>query len=92
MFYAQGGYAGVDGTAKARNTFGQRASDDKWHDGWTIGAGALYRFNDNLAFGAEYSYIDAVDADYDWGANGNEKGNIDLEAHVVKLTVSYFFN
>lgn len=72
LTYITAGYA----TAKVKTTYkvvptAETDSNTKWHDGWTLGAGAEHFFTDRIAARAEYRY-----ADY-----GNEKSNIDLPGY-----------
>lgn len=52
--------------------------------GWVVGAGVEYAFTDNWSAKAEYNYIDLGDVD----APG---GDVDFNAHVVKVGLNYKF-
>lgn len=60
--------------------------DDKWHVGWTAGAGGEYAFTKNITGLLEYDYVDLGSKDYFDGL-----GRADLTTHVIKAGLNYKF-
>ncbi|WP_136656392.1 outer membrane beta-barrel protein [Nitratireductor sp. XY-223] len=93
LIFAQGGYAGGHAEATGTALFGIGATDSKWHNGWTIGGGALYKPTQNWSFGAEYNYIDLQSKTYDFAVGfGADPLTVDYEIHAVKATLNFHFN
>ena len=55
LFYAKGGYAGVNNRLSVTDAFGS-GSRTHWHNGWTVGAGWEYGITQNWIVGLEYDY------------------------------------
>lgn len=84
LAYVEGGYAYGKSEVSAGG-----ASDDNFHNGFVLGAGADYAFTDNLIGGLEYNYVNLEDQDFNLGAAGvNEAG---FDAHLVKGSVKFKF-
>ncbi len=99
LVYAAGGLAtgAMDVTASwvARSSGSGAYSitdDNKWHIGWTAGAGLEYAITDNVSIGAEYRYIDLASRTYNIGgttfaAPGNRAfqttADVDFKSHEV---------
>jgi len=82
------GWAHTERTA-FNEDFGVNTSDERWHDGWTIGAGLEYAIDDHWSVKGEYRYFDAGDENYSLGfANGT---NVDLQIHSIRFGVNYGF-
>jgi len=88
LLFAQGGYAGADGSASASG-LGVSASDDQWHNGWTAGAGVSYKVSRSVSLGVEYNYVDLESKDYSLGAGQN--ASVDHQINVVKGTLNFHF-
>lgn len=58
LFYAKGGYAGVNNSLAVSDTVGIAGSgaQTNWHNGWTVGAGWEYGITQNWIVGVEYDY------------------------------------
>ncbi|MEO1066124.1 MAG: outer membrane protein [Pseudomonadota bacterium] len=63
-------------------------SDDNFHNGFTVGAGAEYAISDKLISGIEYNYVDLQDQTFDLGAAAPEA---DFDGHIVKFNLKYKF-
>jgi outer membrane immunogenic protein len=82
------GFAHVERSA-FNEDFGVDSSEEKWHNGWTIGAGVEYAIDDHWSVKGEYRYFDAGDEDYSLGFAGGT--NVDLEIHTVRFGINYGF-
>ena len=65
LLYGKGGYAGalVELAAHTNNnSLDEHALSERWHNGWTVGAGLEYQLRGSggksIVFGLEYNYVD----------------------------------
>ena len=98
LIFMQGGYGGVRASARATDPVGLNGSvnDSHWHNGWTVGAGLLYRLAPNFSLGAEYSYVKTQSKLYDWDVPDNisvevERARVDHSIHMFKLVGNFHF-
>jgi outer membrane immunogenic protein len=56
LFYAKGGYAGIENRLAVADPFVGSGSATHWHNGWTVGAGWEYGITRNWSVGLEYDY------------------------------------
>jgi outer membrane immunogenic protein len=56
--YIKGGYAGAQLNVTNFDIFGSHLDDNKWRNGYVIGAGLEYGFARNWIIGIEYNYMD----------------------------------
>lgn len=83
------GWAHAERTAFNDTFLNPPVSDKRWHDGWTIGAGAEFAIDNNWSVKGEYRYFDAGDEDYSLTfADGT---NVDLKIHTLRFGVNYRF-
>lgn len=98
LAFLQGGYAGAQASATGSSTFQgpQSASDDQWHNGWTVGGGVAVKANHWLSLGVEYNYVDLGSQTYGLGGcgscGGGETASVDHQFHLVKGTINVHFN
>ncbi len=83
LTYFEGGYA--FGLSDVTTPTG---SDDNFHNGYVVGAGAEYAITDNILSGVEYNYTDLADASVQTGATTT---NTDFSGHSVKFNMKYKF-
>lgn len=83
------GWAHVEREAFNPTFLNPPTSEEQWHDGWTIGAGAEYMIDQNWSVKGEYRYFDAGDKDYSLGFAGGT--NVDLEIHTLRVGLNYGF-
>lgn len=87
LLFGQGGYAGGQGTASATDGV-ISVSDDKWHNGWTAGAGVSYKVTPSVSLGTEYNYVDLGSRSY---SLMGDSATVDHQSHVVKGTINIHF-
>lgn len=87
LIFAQGGYAGVEGTAVGFTGGTPSIKGHNWHNGWTVGGGLMIQIDEGLSLGAEYNYVDVEEKTYsvDIFAPG-DVAEVDHEIHVFKIT------
>jgi outer membrane immunogenic protein len=57
--FVYGGWAGGDVKLRLTDTLlGVSTSSSKWINGWTVGAGVDYKFNDCISIGVAYDYVE----------------------------------
>jgi outer membrane immunogenic protein len=56
--YIKGGYAGAQLNVTNFDVFGSHLDDNKWRNGYVVGAGLEYGFARNWIVGVEYNYMD----------------------------------
>ncbi len=97
LVYAAGGLAtgAMDVTASYAGRPGGSGAysitdDNKWHIGWTVGAGLEYAITNDISLGAEYRYTELNSRTYNLGsvsfANGatfQNTADVGLKAHEV---------
>jgi outer membrane immunogenic protein len=81
MIYGTGGYA--FGSSEIRVG---ALKDDKWHNGYALGAGLEYAFTNNISAKAEYIYMDFEDKKHFGGP-----GKAGIDANVVRGGINYRF-
>lgn len=95
--YIKGGYAGGDVDLSITDTVPANVGawgDNKWHDGYTIGAGIEYMFTPSWTFGVEYSFID-LGRETHSGLDSNASPHaerVDIELHQVIGRINYKFS
>lgn len=65
--------------------------DDALHIGWTAGVGVEYAITEDVRARAEYLYDDYGAAHYQIGGNLPYEAEVDLNAHVVRVGLSWQF-
>ena len=97
LFYAKGGYAGVDSHMSVSDTVPPAVgsgADTRWHNGWTVGAGWEYAITQNWIAGLEYDYAAFQTNTYQLGTPVGvysfEAKPRDIQSVVARL--SYKFN
>jgi outer membrane immunogenic protein len=96
LVYAAGGLAtgAMDVTASYGPRPGGSAAysitdDNKWHIGWTAGAGLEYAITDNISLGAEYRYTELSSRTYNLGSvtgpfrTHQTTADVDFKSHAV---------
>jgi outer membrane immunogenic protein len=96
LVYAAGGLA--TGAMDVTASYGPRAGgsaaysitdDNKWHIGWTAGAGLEYAITDNVSLGAEYRYTELSSRTYNLGGTTlsgrtfQNTADVDFKSHAV---------
>lgn len=96
MAYAKAGYAGADVGTDLFDNVGPTSGNwttSKWHNGWTLGAGAEFKWLQNAVVGLEYNYINlqsATHAGFDTQRNGIISAKVDPDAiHTVMARLSF---
>jgi outer membrane immunogenic protein len=106
LLYAKGGYAAgrIETTPQdffpLPNTLQHFSSGAAWHNGWTVGAGADYKFARNWVLGVEYSYFSFDTKNHSnttvsgvgVGAPTFYSENVKATMSTVTARLSYLFN
>jgi len=97
QIYATGGLAIAGAKATVTNIDGVTDfSDSNTLVGWTVGAGVLYKFTENISIGGEYLYADFGKQNYDFSGDtlgGPVTGgaSADLSMQVFRGSLNYHF-
>lgn len=92
LLFAQGGYAGARGIATGSFGVSTLTISQNWHDGWTVGGGVSYKFDELFMLGVEYNYVDLGSENYSATVAAPDFQSVDHEAHIVKFTASLNLN
>jgi outer membrane immunogenic protein len=89
LVYFKGGYAWADNQISATG-FGATFAENRFHSGWTVGAGLEYMFVPNWSAKVEYMFADYGNANY---LTNFVPGGVGLGATVntVKAGLNYHF-
>jgi outer membrane immunogenic protein len=86
LWYATGGWA----TARVEHTRNAiLESQDKWHNGWTIGTGVSVGLTKNWVAGVEYRFTDYEDKTYTWTASVPTITNPDTQEVTFRLSYKW---
>ncbi len=100
LTYVKAGYAGANVELSAQDRFDEiggftRISDEKTHNGWTVGGGLEFLATPNIVLGLEYNFYDLGEEDHFRRfdvAEGRPFIENDVDLHTVTARVSYKFN